>query len=1145
MLIKHQSFPLALGLLAALFSEVPAGAQTFQRTIHPRDRIVSFVDDHRTLRRIGNRHPLARPQFDAGRAESNARMEHMILALQPDAAQQDALTALLAAQQDPSSPQYQQWMTPESFGQMFGASDRDVEQIVSWLQGHGFDVEPVSPDHRTVVFSGDAAQVEAAFHTEIHVYDVGGEIHFASASDPEIPLALASVVHGVVSLHSFQSKPQRVPAYTGGSSHYLAPADFATIYNLGPLYTSSIDGTGQSVAIVGRTNLKLSDVQKFRSLMGLPAKDPTIILNGPDPGIVSSGELGEAILDVEWAGAVAKNATIQFVVSASTNSTDGVDLSAQYIVSHNLAPVLSVSFGSCEAAMGASENQFWNALWQQAASQGISVFVASGDSGAAGCDAGGSSAGHSAGVNGLCSSPYSTCVGGTQFADTGNPGLYWSTTTNPSNYGSALSYIPETAWNESGSVSGGSGLWATGGGASILHAKPSWQTGAGVPADNHRFVPDVSLSASGHDGYIIYMSGQLAAEGGTSAASPSFAGLMALAVQKAGARQGNANPAFYGLAAQQGNNGAAVFHDITSGSNSVPGQAGFNAGAGYDRATGLGSVDAAAMVNNWTSGLTPTPDFQLNPSASSAKVIVGGSKALSASVTISGGFSSSVALSASGLPTGLTAGFSPASIASPGSGSTTLTLSAAAQMPTGIYTVTITGTGGGLSRTLPLAVTVSPTCSYALNASQASAAAAGGSNSVAVITTDGCTWTAASNAAWISIAGATGSTVNYSVAANTTATQRSGTMTIAGLTFTVTQAAAVFRLDPSSANVSAAAGTGTATLSAPSPASAWTAVSNAGWIIITTGASGTGSKSIGYSYTANTSSARTGTMTIAGLAFTVTQAASAPAFSLNPTSASVSATGGTGTFALTASPSTATWTAASNASWISVTTGASGTGGKSIGYSYAANTSSARSGTITIAGLTFTVNQAAFSGFRLDPGSATAGASAGTGSVSLIAPSTASTWTAVSNANWLSITNAGLRTGSKAISYSFTANTSNAPRTGTLTIAGLTFTLTQASAAVCSYGLATGPVTPSPAGMLAAINVRAGAGCAWTASSTLPWFSIASGASGTGNGTVVFLLAPNNGPTRSGTVVIAGIVVTVTEGPSTGTQALKIKIHGH
>jgi len=985
-------------------------------------------------------------------------MERMILVLQPDSDQHDALTALVAAQYDPESPQYQQWLTPESFGQMFGASERDVEQVVNWLQGHGFDVEPISPGRGSVVFSGTTAQVESAFHTEIHIYEVGGEIHHANSSDPQIPIALASVVQGLVSLHDFQAKPQYVPGYTGGSSHYMAPADFVTIYNLGPAYASSIDGTGQSIAIVGRTNLNLADVRAFRSQMGLPPKDPMIILNGADPGVVSSGELGEATLDVEWSGAVAKGASILFVVSASTRSTDGVDLSAQYIVTHNLAPVLSLSFGSCEAAMGAAENQYWNSLWQQAAAQGMSVFVASGDSGAAGCD---SPTAHvavqSAGVNGLCSSPYATCVGGTQFTDSANAGLYWSTVTNPATYGSVLTYIPEAAWNESGTVAGGSGLWATSGGASVVYPKPAWQSGTGVPAENHRFVPDVSLSAAGHDGYIIYMSGQLLAEGGTSASTPSFAGLMALTIQKAGARQGNANRAFYTLATLQNNGGAAVFHDVTTGNNTVPGQAGFSAGVGYDRATGLGSVDASMLVNHWRDVSVPVPDFQMSAPASTAAVTQGASKTVAVSVSVSGRFSSAVVLSASGLPAGLTSSFAPASFAAPGSGASTLTLSAAAQTVPGTYNISINGAGGGLNRTLPLAVTVSRNCNLSLTPTQASAGAAAAAYSVAVTATSGCTWSAASNASWITITATGNSTISYSVAANISTSVRVGTMTIAGLVFTVTQAASAFALDPSAVNITAAAGTGTLSLSASSAAASWTAVSNVNWIAITNGASGAGSKTISYSVTANTSaSPRAGTMTIAGLTFTVNQAAAAPSFSLNPTTA-------------------------------------------------------------------------------------TAGAAAGAGTVALAAVSATTGWTAVSNANWIVITNGGSGTGSKTIAYSFTANPSNTSRAGTLTIAGLTFTITQVAPAVCTYGINILSTTQTPNAAYGTIAVTTAPTCSWTAISSAAWLMVTSGASGIGNGTVAFTAAQNTRTTsRTATITIGNRTLTVTEGPASSTQTSRL-----
>ena len=291
-------------------------------------------------------------------------------------------------------------------------------------------------------------------------------------------------------MHGAVRKPS--PEFTSGSSYYLAPADFATIYDLAPLYQQSITGNGQSVAIVARSNINLADVRQFRTFFGLPANDPQIIVNGTDPGIWNSGEETEADLDVEWSGAVARNATIKFVVSKSTNSSDGVDLSAQYIVNHNLAPVMSTSFGLCEASLGSSGNSFLNSLWQQAAAQGITVFVSSGDNGAAGCDsASASTATHGRGVNGFCSTPYSVCVGGTEFNDAANPSLYWSSSNASGTQASALSYIPEVVWNESGP--GGRPVGERRRGEHGL-CQAFVANGTGVPADGRRDVPDVALS---------------------------------------------------------------------------------------------------------------------------------------------------------------------------------------------------------------------------------------------------------------------------------------------------------------------------------------------------------------------------------------------------------------------------------------------------------------------------------------------------------------------------------------------------------------------------------------------------------------------------------------------------------------------------
>ena len=677
--------------------------------VQVRDRITSFIDDDQRVTLRGNVHPLAQAQYDAGAVAPDFPMEHMLLTLLPDSTQQDVLNQLVDAQHNPESPYYHQWLTPEQYGERFGVSDADTAQIVSWLQEHGMQVEEVTAGRRSIIFSGTAAQVQTAFHTAIHTYKIGDEVHHANVNDPEIPAALVQVVGGVVSLHDFHSEPMHglvrkpSPDFSSGGAYYLAPADFATIYDLNPLYQQSITGSGQSVAIVARSNINIADARQFRTFFGLPANDPQIIVNGTDPGIWSANEETEADLDVEWSGAVARSATIKFVVSKSTNSSDGVDLSAQYIVNHNLAPVMSTSFGLCEASLGSSGNSFLNSLWQQAAAEGITVFVSSGDSGAAGCDSASAlTATHGRAVNGLCSTPYSVCVGGTEFNDLANPTLYWSPSNSSGTQASALSYIPEIVWNASGPDYG---LWASGGGASAVYAKPSWQAGTGVPADGKRDVPDVALSSAGHDGYLIYQNGELYVVGGTSAASPSFAGVMALVVQNTAARQGNASVAFYSLASKQRAGGASVFHDTTIGNNSVPGQAGFNATVGYDQATGLGSINGSILVNHWADATTP-PSFHAALSANSLSVTGGSNKSLTLNVTVSGGFNAAVTFSITGLPGGVSDTFTPAKLTAPGSGSSVLKLTATSAARAGTYSATVSATSGAMKQQMPLSVTI-------------------------------------------------------------------------------------------------------------------------------------------------------------------------------------------------------------------------------------------------------------------------------------------------------------------------------------------------------------------------------------------------------------------------------------------------------
>ena len=765
---------------------VLAGLCLFPGSAHgqtPVDRITQTIENQVRVRRAAT-HPLARPEFDAGRVAAGTRMDRMVLVLQPDADQEQNLERLLTAQQDSNSPSYHQWLTPEDFGRQFGVSDHDLNQVIRWLQDQGFEVEPVAESRRQVIFSGTARQVEAAFRTEIHEYRVNGAIHRANARDIEIPAALAAVIGGVVSLHDFRSKPMHArfqpaassPEFTSGSTHYIVPGDFATIYDVNPLYGSSTNGNGQSIAIVARSNLLRTDIQAFRSKFGLPASDPNIIVNGSDPGVLSSDEQGEVELDTEWSGAIAPAASIQVVVSASTQTTDGITLSSQYIVNHNLAPIVSISFGSCESGMSRTENQFWNSLWQQAAAQGMTVLVASDDSGADGCDDPSSSTGSGSSVNGLCSSPYSTCVGGTQFNDTNNPAAYWSSA-NSATRASALSYIPEIAWNESGS-NGGTGLWASGGGPSAIYSKPSWQTGRGVPADGHRDVPDVALAAAGHDGYLFYLNGSFYAGSGTSLGTPSFAGLMALLDGRFGARQGNANPSLYALAGKQSQGGPAVFHDITQGNNTVPGVMGYNAGAGYDLVTGLGSVDANLLVNVWNGGSAPPPQ-----------------------------------------------------------------------------------------------------CTYSLAAPNAATDATAQSPAVMLTaSSSACAWTVTSDSDWLTLpGGASGSgseAVMYSLTANPSSAPRTGTLTIAGLAFTVTQAGApcVYTLTAGPLRSNTSGFRGSITVSAPIGCT-WNATSNVGWIAITAGAQGSGSGIVILTVAANTGPARKGTLSVAGYALTVIEAA--------------------------------------------------------------------------------------------------------------------------------------------------------------------------------------------------------------------------------------------------------------------------------
>ena len=633
-------------LAGALLVVVPGFASAQGNVARP--RVVDRVDDATLTVLRGNTHPLAKPQFDQGKVDPSLKLERITMMFQPTVTQQADLSALLGAQQNPTSSNFHQWLTPGQYADRFGIAQSDLNQVTTWLRAQGFDIVEIAPSRNWVAFNGTAAQVESALHSEVHSYSANGKAFFANSTEPSVPAALAAVVLGFHGLNNFPVKPRGLksvetsvqPNFTSSISgnNYISPADFATIYDLNPLYsgTPAIDGTGQKIAIVGQSNVVLADIANFRSLSGLPAKAPQVILvtGSTDPGIVD-GDVQESSIDIEWAGAVAKNASIIFVYSGN-----GAFDSLGYAISNNIAPVISVSYGACEPQFASSDFSFLVAMAQQANAQGITIVSSTGDGGATDCDG---DLGNFPAILGLnvdvpASLPYVTGVGGTEFNE-GN-GTYWKPKGSTDIISSALSYIPEQVWNDTQAQST---LAAGGGGASSQFGKPSWQTGTGVPSDGVRDVPDVAMNAStGHDSYLActqvhattgapLTSGcqngfristtntQLSSFGGTSFGAPTFAGIVALINQKtASSGQGNINYILYPLAASR----PSAFHDITTGDNTSPctsgtescpngGSIGFSAGTGYDLATGLGSIDATNMVNAWSSisnsaGSTPT-----------------------------------------------------------------------------------------------------------------------------------------------------------------------------------------------------------------------------------------------------------------------------------------------------------------------------------------------------------------------------------------------------------------------------------------------------------------------------------------------------------------------------------------------------------
>lgn len=741
---SHRLLKLCGSLAAFALAATTLCAQT------PAPRIRAEISSAATTPLQGSLHPLARPAFDSGRLPANTPMKGISLFFNHSAAQQADLQALLVAQQTPGSPQYHQWLTPDQFAARFGMASSDIQQAETWLQQQGFAIDSVARSQNMIRFSGNAGQVEQAFQTEMHSYTVNGVKHFAPSTALNLPSSLASVVSAVRNLDDFRPRSLMVktttaharanPAFTSSvsGSVFFAPGDIKVAYDMNTLINAGTNGTGQTIAVMGQSSVVNSDIEAFETAAGLAVKDPTpVIVPGSGTPQTFQGDEGESDLDLEWSGGIAPGADVFFVYTGSDTSF-GVFDALQYAVDEKIGNIISISYGICEAELqGASALE---AILQQAAAQGQTVVAASGDSGSTACYVSPTTTNptlaqqEAVAVSYPASSQYATGIGGTEITaanDVSTNTTYWAPAQGTSDDITSLkTYIPEVVWNDDLAAvqNGATSLSAGGGGVSTLYtAKPSWQTGVpGIPSDGKRDVPDVSLYASPDlPGYLFCTSDQsdwvgasvngpaqaascnsgfrdsstqdLTLAGGTSFATPIFAGMVAILNQEKGytAGIGLLNPTLYSLAAS-GTTYASAFHDVTTGNNACPASLGANycagaaetdyaAGTGYDLATGLGSVDlgniataagwpaANTLVGTSTSvtAATSTPASGANDtititvasesgnSTPTGNVTLSVDQTLSSTGTLTGGSTTTVALASNGTAT-YTANFTTA-----------------------------------------------------------------------------------------------------------------------------------------------------------------------------------------------------------------------------------------------------------------------------------------------------------------------------------------------------------------------------------------------------------------------------------------------------------------------------------------------------
>ncbi|PYU05728.1 MAG: hypothetical protein DMG33_10135, partial [Acidobacteria bacterium] len=916
MLRKPGFASIAAAVLSIAFSLQTAHAQTIQSGRHTRVLITQTIDERKLVTLRGNTRPEANAANDRGVVPGNFPMEHMLLQLQRPPELETALAQFIDELHNPASPNFHKWLTAQQFGENFGLAQQDLDTIARWLESHGFTVNAVYPSGVLIDFSGTAAQVRAAFHTEIHHLEAGGVRHIANVREPQIPAALAPAISGIVSLHDFRPNAmhrmrQPKPDFTvadpfGGNTYAVVPADLATIYNLNPLFNAGVSGQGQTIVLIEDTDVfSASDWSTFRSTLGLSGYTSasfTSVHPAPSsgannclpPGVFAPND-AEAILDAEWASAAAPSAAMEMASCADTTVTFGGLIALENLInsSGNPPAIMSISYGQCETVNGATANAAYNSAYQQAVTEGVSVFVAAGDSGAAGCDNNVPQATQGIAVNAFASTPYNVAVGGTDFSDTfsGSNTTYWNSA-NTSAYGSAISYIPEIPWNDScagallssylgysptyGSTSlcndflfgasfsttaaGGGGPSGCASGAPSINGvvsgtcqgwpKPSWQSLLGNPNDAVRDTPDVSLFAA--DGlwshfYVFCWSdtknggaactgdpSTWSGAGGTSFAAPIMAGIQALVNQKVGAPQGNPNPVYYRLAASEygsaGNSacnsslgnavaGSCIFYDVTLGDMDVDcagtnncylpsGREGvlstsnnsfspaYGTTTGWDFATGIGSVNAANLVNNWPSS-TSAPNFTLSAAPGSLTITQGSSGPVTITVSPQNGFTGSVNLSASALPSGVSAAFSP----NPTANTSTLTLTASAAAAPGTVTVTVTGVSGGLTNTTTITLAVNPVGNYTLSASPNSVSifqGAAGASTITVTPQSGFSSSVSLSASGLPSGVAASfspnpatSTSTLTLTASSTATPGTVTLTITGMSGGLTNTAAI------------------------------------------------------------------------------------------------------------------------------------------------------------------------------------------------------------------------------------------------------------------------------------------------------------------------------------------------------------------